>query len=133
MVATIKTLVRQEKFGECMALTFKFLGLMGEPPLRVVTDLGLQADMAGLGQRLATSATDESILALEATDDLRVTVKLKLLSSLIHFIVFVEPLLVADIVYRMMQLTLDNGLTNESSLAITSYGRKFSGSYCSQV
>lgn len=122
MVATIKTLVRQEKFGECMALTFKFLGLMGEPPLRVVTDLGLQADMAGLGQRLATSATDESILALEATDDLRVTVKLKLLSSLIHFIVFVEPLLVADIVYRMMQLTLDNGLTNESSLAITSYG-----------
>ena len=116
-----------------MSLSFKFLGWMGEPPLRVLSDKGLQADIIGLGQRLATSATDESILALEATDDLRVIAKLKLLSSLIHFIVFVEPLLVADISYRMMQLTLDNGLTNESSTAFTSYGREFSVINLSQV
>ena len=98
------------------------LSTLGEQPLRdIISDDTLKADMKTMNE-IIRNTSDDSILNLHESKAKKIIITLKIYSNLSHVLHIAKPSLVGAVSFRMVELTMKNGLVPSSPLAFGNYG-----------
>ena len=117
-----KALRQAELLKESMESTFAILQQVGEALPRAMGDDQLTADILLMNGILQKTA-DDSILNMEVTSNKRIVTLMKLYANLLAFLLhFADPSLIGAVSLRMVEITMNSGLTSISPLAFAHYG-----------
>ena len=107
---------------QSMKSSLDTLAKLGEQPLRDMSDDTLKADMMKMN-KILQNTPDDSILNLHESKAKKIITTLKIYSNLCHVLYFAKPSLIVAVSLRMVELTMNNGLTFSSPLAFGYYGQ----------
>ena len=117
-----KSLRQAGLLKESMDSTFDTLIQAGEELPRSVGDAKLSSDMQ-LVDALLQKTSDDYMLNMQQTNNKKIITLQKIYSNLADLLHFIEPSLICAVSLRMVELTLSEGLTPNSSLAFAHYGQ----------
>ena len=104
-----------------MDSTFDTLRLAGEELPRNVGDAKLSSDMQAMNDALQ-KMSDDDVLSMRQTSNKKIITLQKIYSNLADLLHFIKPSLICVASLRMVKLTLSDGLTPSSPLALAYYG-----------
>ena len=106
---------------QSMKSSLDTLSTLGEQPLRDISDDTLKADMKTMNE-IIRNTSDDSILNLHESKAKKIIITLKIYSNLSHVLHIAKPSFVGAVSFRMVELTMKNGLVPSSPLAFGNYG-----------
>lgn len=121
LCSATQALQNAELLSEAMDSTFSILANVGEGPLMPLGDAKLMSGINLMNHALENT-TDDFILNMKMAMSEKDAILLKLYSSLILLLQYLNPSLKEAVSLRMLEITMNSGLTTASPHVFASYG-----------
>ena len=122
LYAGAKGLMQAYLLKESMDSTFDTLLQAGEELPRAMGDVKSTNAIQRMNDILQKTS-DDYVLTLPQTNNKKIITLQKIYSNLAELLLFIKPSLIGAVSLRMVELTLSEGLTPNSPLALAHYGQ----------